>query len=588
MGARRIERRFSTALFVTAVLLAVSGGVFLLFHDRAFSGVVLPLALCFSSDGVVEIATRENLGGIQRHVAFLLVLLGAATALYRALWWWGISPLREAVSAPVLLAPPGRREGVALVVLLLAGGALRLHGIDRSPYYDEAITEVFFVDAPTLWETVSRTYVFTNHQGYSVLARWSRAAFGEGNWSLRLPAFVLGLLGLYVLWGFVRERLSPQVAAVALAIAALFPVHVEWSKEARGYTGVFLLSVLSCRLFLKILQQPSLARALLLSAVNALAGFFHLYAVYLPLSQAIVLLLLAVRARGWAWAALPEAALSRGAFRVLGLAFPLSALLLLAGVWPTLPEYMRSMEATAGRTPHLTLPLHLVEALCGYPPLLLIPFLLALVVCGVRTMSGTHLGPLLLVMCALPFPAILLLRPRDAYPRFFAYAFPIFLMIMAIGAVRVWAEPRRRWALRAPLLLLAGATFLSWGRESLSPGVSEGFKDAARGMRADAPSDTACCALGHCAQVLAAYAGPGTRVLSYEEELLDLRCAHPEVRCVFRTAYPSGVPVPRVAGVRPILPLEDWMRRILSEADEVRRYGNVSVCILRSFPAGPE
>jgi len=103
-----------------------------------------------------------------------------------------------------------------------------------------------YVRAKSLWDVASSLgYYFNNHMLYSLLARAAVQGFGESEFVARLPALIMGLLGISALFRFGKTYLGSESGVVAAFLLALSAFHIDHSSEARGYAGLALFSILS-------------------------------------------------------------------------------------------------------------------------------------------------------------------------------------------------------------------------------------------------------------------------------------------------------------------------------------------------------
>ena len=135
---------------------------------------------------------------------------------------------------------PCRLVGIALI---LAAFALRLHRLDaQSLWYDEGVTAtVAQYDLGTLTRWTANDIQPPLY--YYVVAGWGRLA-GWSEWSLRFPSVLFGVL-LVVLLVALAHRLGrpPSQALAAGLLAALHPLWLYYSQEARMYMQLLALGV---------------------------------------------------------------------------------------------------------------------------------------------------------------------------------------------------------------------------------------------------------------------------------------------------------------------------------------------------------
>jgi uncharacterized membrane protein len=179
----------------------------------------------------------------------------------------------------------------ALAILLVLGLSLRLYHLGTGLWFDEIETLVEYVRSPL--GTILTDYHSTNqHPLYSVLARLSIVLLGESGAALRLPAALLGTASLWAFYRLATEVGDRREALLGTALLTVSYHHVWFSQNARGYSGLLLLTLLATTAFLRLLrdERAGWGTAAEYGVAAALAVYFHPTAVLLPVSHALILL----------------------------------------------------------------------------------------------------------------------------------------------------------------------------------------------------------------------------------------------------------------------------------------------------------
>ena len=184
-------------------------------------------------------------------------------------------------------------RGTAVPVLALAviaAAALRLFGGNDQLWYDEIVTLVDSVRKP-LGVIVTHFPSDNGHVFYSVLAHISIGLGGDTPFMLRLPAILLGIASIpliYVMGTRVTTRLEALAAAMLVTVAAH---HVWFSQNARGYTLLLVLTLLGTQLILEGMKTRSNKPWLLFAMASALGAYTHVTMVLAVFGQAIAIAL---------------------------------------------------------------------------------------------------------------------------------------------------------------------------------------------------------------------------------------------------------------------------------------------------------
>jgi uncharacterized membrane protein len=171
-------------------------------------------------------------------------------------------------------------------ILMVVAAALRIFALDvKSFWLDEAASSML---ARIDWHTFVRAIIHrqSNMTFYYLLLRgWSR--FGDSEAYLRSLSVIFGVAAIPLLHLFGRIIFDHRTARIA---ALLFTVHafqIQYSQEARGYSLVIFLALLSCYFFIQLLSS---SRRWILAAYivsTALAIYTQVFASWILLVQSL-------------------------------------------------------------------------------------------------------------------------------------------------------------------------------------------------------------------------------------------------------------------------------------------------------------
>jgi hypothetical protein len=400
-------------------------------------------------------------------------------------------------------------ERCCLAAVCVLAVILRLHHITRGLTLDELTTVMQFVDAHSLWTTLSTDDSFNNHLANSLLARLSQGLFGRSEWVLRLPALLLGLTSLYALWAFTCRLAGPALAVLATAGLAFSPAHIFWSVTARGYAGMLLFTLVSTSLYWQILHDPSWRKGLLFTVSNVLAIFFHLFAALVVLTQLVFLLYLAVREMATGRSG---RVLSVDSCRILYLAFPAIVGMSFACYALIVPDYILSFREARHGAFDLLFPLKVLALFSyGRARSVSLGWVLVGVVGGLCTVGWiafrqkcARIADYWACLGILPFLIVMPARPYFLPTRFFLFLLPFYLILVGEGLLTAWqaatahTERVRRTVLQGCCLLVAGAMLGTWLVRVWAgfPHLEHGFREAAWAMEKETTPAMGLCAIG--------------------------------------------------------------------------------------------
>ena len=131
-----------------------------------------------------------------------------------------------------------------LVIAVFFGLIIRMIYISEPVKYDEASSFLGYIESPNIlrlfWYNTTNNHVF-----YNVLTKIFYIIFGFSLPILRLVAFTSGVLSIPIIYYICKEfNQDGRFAAISLAS---FPLYIEYSTNARGYTlqtFILLLTIL--------------------------------------------------------------------------------------------------------------------------------------------------------------------------------------------------------------------------------------------------------------------------------------------------------------------------------------------------------
>lgn len=126
-------------------------------------------------------------------------------------------------------------HAAALVFILIVGIVLRLNYLDQPMRTDESLTVVQYASAP-LYMTVSDYSAPNNHVLHSTAVWLSLRVLGDSHFSIRLTAFLSGLLTIPLTYVLARRLTNRHAALLAAGLVATAGILIEYSVNARGYT----------------------------------------------------------------------------------------------------------------------------------------------------------------------------------------------------------------------------------------------------------------------------------------------------------------------------------------------------------------
>jgi hypothetical protein len=146
----------------------------------------------------------------------------------------------------------------------------------------------------TLAEVIETTYVTERTPPlYLVLLHCWTKVFGFSEFSMRVPSAICGLLTIPVMYILAKSLFGSNVAILSSLLLSISPFHIWYSQEARSFTMLVLLTLLSIVFFLRLFQgktRPSRLDYLLYVSVTCLAMYTNYLALFTIIAENIIVL----------------------------------------------------------------------------------------------------------------------------------------------------------------------------------------------------------------------------------------------------------------------------------------------------------
>lgn len=273
-GKNRIRRLFTTLFIISAVLLILA-----CFSFEQISGFLGQ----FEADGQFDSLTAAEYQSLRLALAILGVFLAGCGGLF-IVFRDRLENRFERISSihlrndlanlrrSIYAGKDDRPFLYTLAAITLIAALIRWIQLMRPVGYDEAYTYVYFASRPL-------RYIITDYSGpnnhiwHTILVHYSTLLFGNSLVSLRLPAFLGGILlgpAGYLAGKSLYNRWSGLLSAAALA---WWPMLVDYSVNARGYTLVCLAGALGLWLAAEVRQTNTFGSWLLLYITCALGMY---------------------------------------------------------------------------------------------------------------------------------------------------------------------------------------------------------------------------------------------------------------------------------------------------------------------------
>ncbi|MCX8067114.1 MAG: glycosyltransferase family 39 protein [Anaerolineae bacterium] len=167
------------------------------------------------------------------------------------------------------------RVRVLLLLILLLAAGLRFYRLDAQSFWNDEGNAVRAAERP-IPLVIAAARGDIHPPGYYLLLHFWRIPTGDSEFAVRALSVYIGLLAVALTGRLGRRMFGAEVGLVAALLAALSPLAVYYSQEARMYGLLGLIAVASTDLLWSFLSRPRL-RAGVLYALVAAAGLYTHY-----------------------------------------------------------------------------------------------------------------------------------------------------------------------------------------------------------------------------------------------------------------------------------------------------------------------
>ncbi len=249
-------------------------------------------------DGTADFFTPEFFGRLvlRARVAGVLALL-SGSALFRVrgraarkialLFRAIVVSAREGITRLLAFLREGDRLHLAaLGIIVFCAVLVRLAFLAQPMRYDETYTYLRYAAKP-LYIAISDYSAPNNHVFHTLLVHLSTRLFGGSPWAIRLPALLAGIALAPAAYLLGRVLYGRHVALLAAALVGASSALVEFSVNARGYTLMALVFLLSLALATALRRSNNPAAWALFAVLSAL-GFYTVPVMLYPFGVVVL------------------------------------------------------------------------------------------------------------------------------------------------------------------------------------------------------------------------------------------------------------------------------------------------------------
>lgn len=184
-----------------------------------------------------------------------------------------------------------KTRGVLLLLLILAlASFLRIYDLGaESIWLDEAHSVI--VSSQNFASVITEAASGQHPPLYFVALHSWISLFGSSEVSLRAMSAIFGIASVLIIYGIGYAFFNRRVGLISSVLSATSLFHIRYSQEARPYSLLLLLSLLSFLFFIKILKQDKKWYYPCYFLANVFLAYTHVFGLFTIAAQIFFLLL---------------------------------------------------------------------------------------------------------------------------------------------------------------------------------------------------------------------------------------------------------------------------------------------------------
>jgi uncharacterized membrane protein len=146
------------------------------------------------------------------------------------------------------------KRNTGLLMICMAGLCLRLYHLDRINLWMDELFTAARAGIPFIEMLRDAKGINFPPLYFIIMNLWAKL-FGTSPLSLRLPSLIFSALSILLIFRLAREMYNDRVAFFSAALLAISPYSINYGQEAKMYSMLWLLSILSFFYFYKFIKS---------------------------------------------------------------------------------------------------------------------------------------------------------------------------------------------------------------------------------------------------------------------------------------------------------------------------------------------
>ena len=179
---------------------------------------------------------------------------------------------------------------VALFCIVILTAFLGLYRINSESLWEDEINTLIKAQGG-IWELLSGHLDVANPPVYDLFMHFWIRIFGISEVAMRLPSIIFGILSVLVIFYLGKELYNEETGLFSAFLLGISQFFISYMQEARSYSLLVLLSLLSCYLFIRFLKEKNNTVGLVYAVTIFIGLYVHYFMIFVIIVQNIFFVL---------------------------------------------------------------------------------------------------------------------------------------------------------------------------------------------------------------------------------------------------------------------------------------------------------
>jgi len=179
-----------------------------------------------------------------------------------------------------------KKENILLFIIVLSGAFLRIYDLDtESLWLDEGISILWGNMSPS--HVVEQAALDVHPPLYFLILHYWITLFGDSAFSVRLLSAIIGIISLFMIFRIGSSLFGSEAGLLSALIMAISEFHIWYSQDARPYSLLVLMSLLSVYTFIQLHRRRTRRDSIGYIISSSLLIYTHYFGFFIVIAQNI-------------------------------------------------------------------------------------------------------------------------------------------------------------------------------------------------------------------------------------------------------------------------------------------------------------